>query len=172
MKFRIGNGYDVHQLAEGRKLILGGIEIPAEKGLLGHSDADVLLHAIMDAMLGALALGDIGKHFPDTGAEFKDIDSKILLKRAYSLIKDRGYTIGNIDSTVVLEKPKIGKYIPEMQKVISEILECAPDDISIKATTSEKMGFVGREEGAVAYAVALIIKNFSTSELPNSGNIE
>ncbi len=156
MKFRIGNGYDVHQLAEGRKLILGGIEIPAEKGLLGHSDADVLLHAIMDAMLGALALGDIGKHFPDTGAEFKDIDSKILLKRAYEIIKGKGYTIGNIDSTLVLEKPKIARYIPEMQKVISEILECDPEDISIKATTSEKLGYIGREEGAVAYAVALL----------------
>lgn len=116
----------------------------------------MLLHAIMDAMLGALALGDIGKHFPDTGAEFKDIDSKILLKRAYDLIKERGYTIVNIDSTVVLEKPKIGKYIPEMQTVISQILECEPSDISIKATTSEKVGFVGREEGAVAYAVALL----------------
>jgi len=159
LKFRIGNGYDVHQLAKGRKLILGGVEIPAEKGLLGHSDADVLLHAIMDAMLGALALGDIGKHFPDTGAEFKDIDSKILLKRAYQLVRERGYTIGNIDSTVVLEKPKIAKFIPEMQKVISEILECAPEDISIKATTSEKIGFIGREEGAVAYAVALLVEN-------------
>ncbi len=156
MKFRIGNGYDVHKLAERRKLILGGVEIPAEKGLLGHSDADVLLHAIMDAMLGALALGDIGKHFPDTSAAFKDIDSKILLKKAYELVKERGYAIGNIDSVVVLEKPKIAKYIPEMQSVISGILECEPGDISIKATTSEKLGFIGREEGAVAYAVALL----------------
>jgi len=156
LKFRIGNGYDVHKLAERRKLILGGVEIPAEKGLLGHSDADVLLHAIMDAMLGALALGDIGKHFPDTSAAFKDIDSKILLKKAYELVKERGYAIGNIDSVVVLEKPKIAKYIPEMQSVISGILECEPGDISIKATTSEKLGFIGREEGAVAYAVALL----------------
>lgn len=164
MKFRIGNGYDVHRLAEGRKLILGGVEIPSEKGLLGHSDADVLLHAIMDAMLGALSLGDIGKHFPDTDQDYKDIDSKLLLQKAVELIRSKGYGVVNCDSVIVLEKPKIALYVPAMKKTISEILGCDEDDISIKATTSERLGFVGREEGAVAYAVVLL-QNFRTSEL-------
>lgn len=158
MKLRIGNGYDVHQLTVGRKLILGGVEIPAEKGLMGHSDADVLLHAIMDAMLGALSLGDIGKHFPDSSNDFKDVDSRLLLQKSYELIKSHGYRIVNCDSTLVLEKPKIAPYIPQMKKVISTILECDENDISIKATTSEKMGFIGREEGAVAYSVILLNK--------------
>ncbi len=164
MKIRIGNGYDVHQLEEGRKLTLGGVEIPSEIGLLGHSDADVLLHAIMDALLGALALGDIGKHFPDTCIAFKDIDSKLLLKHSYQLVKEKGYRLVNCDSVVVLEKPKIAKYVPVMQQQISEILECTPDDISIKATTSEQMGFIGRGEGAVAYAVVLLEKVEAGSE--------
>lgn len=164
MKIRIGNGYDVHQLVEGRKLTLGGVEIPSEIGLLGHSDADVLLHAIMDALLGALALGDIGKHFPDTCIVFKDIDSKLLLKHSYSLIKERGYRLVNCDSVVVLERPKIAKYVPAMKEMISDILECSPDDISIKATTSEQMGFVGRGDGAVAYAVVLLEKTEAGNE--------
>lgn len=156
MTFRIGNGYDVHQLVEERKLILGGVEIPSEKGLSGHSDADVLLHAIMDAMLGALSLGDIGKHFPDTDQDYKDIDSKILLQKAIELIRSKGYSVVNCDSVIVLEEPKIAPYVPMMKKTISEILGCCEDDISIKATTSEQLGFIGRGEGAVAYAVVLL----------------
>lgn len=154
--YRVGFGTDFHQLVAGRDLWLGGIKIPHEKGALGHSDADVLLHAICDAMLGALALGDIGMHFPDTSAEFKDIDSKILLQRTYELISKKGYKIVNIDSTVCLEAPKIKKYNPEMRQVIASILNVSVDDISIKATTTEKMGFVGREEGLVAYATVLL----------------
>lgn len=157
MKFRIGIGYDVHKLLQGRKLIIGGVEIPHEKGLLGHSDADVLLHAICDALLGALNLGDIGKHFPDTSDKFKDIDSKILLKRTFELVKRKGYSVNNIDSFLILEKPKIMKYSDQMREVISEILEISTEDISIKATTSEQLGFVGREEGASAQAVVLLV---------------
>ncbi|MBE2279890.1 MAG: 2-C-methyl-D-erythritol 2,4-cyclodiphosphate synthase [Ignavibacteriaceae bacterium] len=157
MKFRIGIGYDVHKLSNGRKLIIGGVEIPHEKGLLGHSDADVLLHAICDALLGALNLGDIGKHFPDTSDKFKDIDSKILLKRTFELVKGKGYSVNNIDSFLILEKPKIMKYSDQMREVISEILEISTEDISIKATTSEQLGFVGREEGASAQAVVLLV---------------
>jgi 2-C-methyl-D-erythritol 2,4-cyclodiphosphate synthase len=156
MSLRIGQGVDFHQLTEGRELWLGGVKIPHTKGALGHSDADVLLHAICDAMLGALALGDIGTHFPDTSSEFKNIDSKILLQRSYDLIKQRGYRIVNIDSTLCLERPKIKTYVEEMRKVISGILNISIEDISIKATTTEKMGFVGREEGVVAYASALL----------------
>jgi 2-C-methyl-D-erythritol 2,4-cyclodiphosphate synthase len=156
MSLRIGQGVDFHQLTEGRELWLGGVKIPHTKGALGHSDADVLLHAICDAMLGALALGDIGTHFPDTSSEFKNIDSKILLQRSYDLIKQRGYKIVNIDSTLCLERPKIKTYVEEMRKVISGILNISIEDISIKATTTEKMGFVGREEGVVAYASALL----------------
>lgn len=158
MSFRIGQGVDFHQLVEGRDLWLGGVKVPHVKGALGHSDADVLLHAICDAMLGALALGDIGTHFPDTSSEFKNIDSKILLKRSYELIRQKGYKVVNIDSTLCLEKPKIKPYVEEMRKVIAEILEFDISDISIKATTTEKMGFVGREEGLVAYASALLQK--------------
>ena len=156
MQYRIGSGIDVHQLVEGRELWLGGIKIPHHKGALGHSDADVLLHAICDALLGALALGDIGTHFPDTDASYKNIDSKILLQRSYDLIKQKNYTIVNIDSSVVLEAPKIKKYAPEMKKLIAAILEISEEDISIKATTNEKMGFIGREEGVVAYATVLL----------------
>src|SRR5690349_18317579 len=138
MSYRIGSGMDVHQLVEGRPLWIGGIQIPHHKGALGHSDADVLLHAICDALLGALALGDIGTHFPDTDAAFKNIDSKLLLKESYKLIKDRGYAVVNVDSSLCLEAPKIKKYSPEMRKVIASILEIGIDDVSIKATTNEK----------------------------------
>lgn len=158
MSYRIGSGMDVHQLVEGRPLWVGGIQIPHHKGALGHSDADVLLHAICDALLGALALGDIGTHFPDTDAAFKNIDSKILLKDSYKLIKDRGYAVVNVDSSLCLEAPKIKKYAPEMRRVIASILEISVDDVSIKATTNEKMGFIGREEGLVAYATVLLHK--------------
>jgi 2-C-methyl-D-erythritol 2,4-cyclodiphosphate synthase len=157
MKLRIGYGFDVHQLSAEKELWLGGVKIPAPKGALGHSDADVLLHAICDAMLGALALRDIGYHFPDTSSEFKGIDSKILLKRTYDLIKSKGYRVNNIDSSLCLEKPKIKPYIEDMQKTIAAILEVEMDDVSIKATTNEKMGYVGREEGVNASAVVLLI---------------
>lgn len=156
LPFRIGFGIDFHQLVPGRDFWLGGILLPHQKGALGHSDADVLLHAICDAMLGALSLGDIGTHFPDTDQQFKNIDSKILLKKSYDLIIAHEFEIGNIDSTVCLEAPKIKSYIPGMQKVIAEILNIDKNDISIKATTSEKMGFVGREEGIAAYATVLL----------------
>jgi 2-C-methyl-D-erythritol 2,4-cyclodiphosphate synthase len=156
--YRIGQGVDFHQLVEGRDLWLGGVKIPHEKGAKGHSDADVILHAICDALLGALSLGDIGTHFPDTSAEFKNIDSKILLQRSYDLIKAKGYSVVNIDATLCLEQPKIKPYVPEMQRVIAAILKLGDDAVSIKATTTEKMGFVGREEGVVAYASALLMK--------------
>lgn len=153
---RIGFGFDVHKITEGRKLILGGVEIPSEKGLLGHSDADVLLHAICDALLGAAALGDIGKHFPDTDARFKGIASIELLKSVGKLIQQSGYAVGNIDTTLVLEKPKIIFYVDQMRKNIAVALEINVNQISIKATTNEGMGFIGVGEGAVAYAVTII----------------
>ncbi len=156
--YRIGSGIDFHQLVEGRDLWLGGVKIPHTKGALGHSDADVLLHAICDALLGALCLGDIGVHFPDTSFEFKNIDSKILLKRTINLIQNGGYKVVNLDTTLTLEFPKIKSYVTQMQQVIAAILEVTPKDVSIKATTTEKMGFVGREEGVVAYATALLQK--------------
>lgn len=159
MKIRVGFGYDVHQLTESRELWLGGVHIPHDKGALGHSDADVLLHAICDALLGAAGKRDIGFYFPDTSSEFKNIDSKILLQRTLQVLKDGGWKIGNIDSTLCMERPKIMSFVPEMKKVISSICEIEEDDVSIKATTSEKMGFVGREEGVNAYAVALIQKD-------------
>jgi len=155
---RIGSGVDFHQLVEGRDLWIGGIKIPHSKGALGHSDADVLLHAICDALLGALCLGDIGVHFPDTSSEFKNIDSKILLKRTFDLITKEGYRVINIDTTLCLQAPKIKPYIPEMQKAIADILSITIKDISIKATTTETMGFVGREEGLIAYATVLLNK--------------
>jgi 2-C-methyl-D-erythritol 2,4-cyclodiphosphate synthase len=158
MGIRIGFGTDFHQLVIGRDLWIGGIKIPHHKGALGHSDADVLLHAICDAMLGALGLGDIGFHFPDTSNEFKDIDSKILLRKSFDLIVKEGYKIVNIDSTLCLELPKIKPYVQEMREAISSILDLSPNEVSIKATTTEKMGFVGREEGLVAYAVVLLEK--------------
>ncbi len=156
--FRIGFGVDFHQLVEGRELWIGGILIPHTKGALGHSDADVLLHAICDALLGAACLGDIGKHFPDTSNEFKNIDSKILLKKSFELIQKEGYVIGNIDTTLCLELPKIKPYISQIQEVIAEILQITVNDISIKATTTETMGFVGRQEGLKAYATVLLHK--------------
>jgi len=157
-KYRIGQGFDVHEFSKDRKLYLGGVQIPHTAGLLGHSDADVLLHAICDSLLGALALGDIGIHFPNNDQKYSGIDSKELLRSVNSLIKGKGYTIVNIDSTLILEKPKIAQYIPEMQGVISGILEIEPSQVSIKATTSEKLGFTGREEGAVAQSIALLRK--------------
>lgn len=158
MSFRIGFGFDVHQLKEGLDFWLGGIIVPHTKGGLGHSDADVLIHTICDALLGAANLGDIGKHFPDTAAEYKGIDSKILLKQVMVLIREKGYEIGNIDSTICLQTPKIGPYIPEMQKVLATCMGVDADLVSIKATTTEKLSFVGREEGVSAYATVLINK--------------
>lgn len=157
LPFRTGFGIDFHQLVEGRELWIGGIKLEHSKGALGHSDADVLLHAICDAMLGALSLGDIGLHFPDTDESFKNIDSKILLQKTIWLVREAEYVVGNIDSTICLESPKIKPYVPEMRKVISEILMINENQVSIKATTSEKMGFVGREEGIAAYATVLLI---------------
>ena len=159
MKIRVGFGFEVHRLVEGRELWLGGIKLEHELGLLGHSDADVLIHAICDALLGAAGKRDIGFYFPDTSSEFKNIDSKILLQRTIQVLKDDGWKVGNIDSTLCMERPKIMSFVPEMKKVISSICEIEEDDVSIKATTSEKMGFVGREEGVNAYAVALIQKD-------------
>src|ERR1700712_2633661 len=159
MAYRIGLGTDYHQLVSGRKFWLGGIEIPHHKGATGHSDADVLLHAICDALLGALNLGDIGIHFPDTDKNLKDIDSKILLKKTFSLIRGKDYRVVNLDTVICLEKPKIMAHAPGMRKVISHILEISEDDISIKATTTEKLGFIGREEGIMAQAVVLLRKS-------------
>ncbi len=159
MSYRIGSGVDFHQLSAGRELWIGGICIPHHKGSLGHSDADVLLHAICDAMLGALCLGDIGVHFPDTNMNYKNIDSKILLQKTYELVKSKNYHVVNIDSTLCLQAPKISAFVPAMQKAIAGILSIDQTDISIKATTTEKMGFVGREEGLMAYATVLLSKD-------------
>ncbi len=158
MSFRIGSGIDFHELVEGRDLWIGGVLIPHTKGALGHSDADVLLHAICDALLGALALGDIGVHFPNTDERFKDIDSKILLASCVQLINEKGYRIINIDSSLCLQEPKIKPYVPTMQVAIAGICQIEISDISIKATTTEHLGFVGREEGLVAYATVLLEK--------------
>ena len=154
---RIGLGYDVHQLVPDRKLWLGGIEIPHTLGLLGHSDADVLLHAICDALLGAAALGDIGKHFPDNDPKYKNIDSKLLLRRCNELLIENGYRVGNIDSIIVAQKPKVGPYIPQMRECIASILGIEPGQVSVKATTTEHLGFEGREEGISAHAIALLL---------------
>jgi len=156
--FRTGIGFDVHAFAKDRKLILGGIEIPYEKGLLGHSDADVLLHAISDALLGGLALGDIGQHFPDTDPNYKNADSAELLKKVYELIKEKDYTLGNLDSIIVMQKPKLASFIPKMQERIAKLLSTEIENISVKATTTEKLGFIGREEGISAFATVLLIK--------------
>ena len=155
---RIGNGYDVHKLVEGRKLVLGGVEIPHIKGVLGHSDGDVLIHAVMDAILGALALGDIGQHFPDTDMKYEGIDSKILLKKVTELMKDKGYKIVNLDSIIVAQKPKLKDYLGNMRKVMAEILETDIENVSVKATTEEKLGFTGNEEGIKSYCVVLLEK--------------
>ena len=158
MKIRVGFGYDVHQLVPNRELWLGGIKFEHELGLLGHSDADVLIHAICDALLGAVNMRDIGYHFPDTASEFKNVDSKILLAKTVELIGTKGYSVGNIDATVCAERPKLKARIPEMQQVLAEVMHVDVDDISIKATTTEKLGFTGREEGISAYATVLIEK--------------
>lgn len=158
MSYRIGSGVDFHQLAEGRELWIGGVKIPHHKGALGHSDADVLLHAICDALLGALSLGDIGVHFPNTDPAYKNIDSKILLQKTIALIHQEGFVVVNVDSTLCLEAPKIKSYVPEMQKIVADILGVERKDISVKATTTEQMGFAGREEGLMAYATVLLRK--------------
>lgn len=158
MKIRVGFGFDVHQLVAGRELWLGGIRLEHEKGLLGHSDADVLIHTICDALLGAANMRDIGYHFPDTAGEFKNIDSKILLKKTIELIATKGYSVSNIDATVCAERPKLKAHIPEMQCTLATVMGIDEDDISIKATTTEKLGFTGREEGISAYATVLIVK--------------
>jgi 2-C-methyl-D-erythritol 2,4-cyclodiphosphate synthase len=156
MNFRVGFGFDVHQLAAGRKLILGGVEIPHEKGSVAHSDGDVLIHALCDALLGAANLRDIGFHFPDTSGEFKDINSLILLDRTMKLLHQHGYKLGNADMTLCLERPKIKDYVPRMIENLARVMETGIDQVSVKATTNEKMGFVGKEEGMAAYAVVLI----------------
>lgn len=158
MKIRTGFGYDIHQLVEGEEFWLGGIKIQHSKGAKGHSDADVLIHAICDAILGAANLRDIGFHFPDTDPKYKGVDSKILLSDTMKLVRDKGYELGNIDATICLEKPRINPHIPEMISTLAQVMDVDKDDISIKATTSEKMSFVGREEGIKAYTVVLIYK--------------
>ncbi len=155
---RIGHGYDVHRLVEGRKLIMGGVEIDYEKGLLGHSDADVLLHAIMDALLGALGLGDIGKHFPDSDPRYSGIDSTLLASHIYELMLEAGYTVGNIDATVIAQAPKLAPFLPQMKEKIAEIYHIAPERVNVKATTEEKLGFTGSGEGIAAHAVCLVVK--------------
>jgi 2-C-methyl-D-erythritol 2,4-cyclodiphosphate synthase len=156
--FRIGQGFDVHAFAEGRPLILGGITIPYEKGLLGHSDADVLLHAIADACLGAIAAGDIGKHFPDTDPAFKDADSAALLEKVWELVSEKGYELENLDCTIIAQKPKMAPYIEEMRQRISELLQTSIENVNVKATTTEKLGFTGREEGIASQAIVLLKK--------------
>ncbi|MDQ0974172.1 2-C-methyl-D-erythritol 2,4-cyclodiphosphate synthase [Neobacillus niacini] len=156
--FRIGQGFDVHQLTEGRPLIIGGITIPYEKGLLGHSDADVLLHTVSDACLGAIGEGDIGRHFPDTDPNFKDADSAMLMEHVWQLVKDRGYELVNADCTIIAQKPKMAPYIQSMKERIAELLDASPEQINVKATTTEKLGFTGRGEGIASQAVVLLKK--------------
>ena len=159
MKIRVGFGFEVHKLVEDRELWIGGIKLEHEKGLLGHSDADVLLHAICDALLGAAHMRDIGYHFPDTASEYEMIDSKILLKKTVDLIATKGYTVGNIDATICAERPKMKNHIPAMQKCIADVIGIDEEDVSVKATTTEKLGFTGRQEGISAYATVLIQKD-------------
>ena len=159
MDFRVGNGYDVHQLAEGLPLVLGGVAIPHTKGCVAHSDGDVLIHALCDALLGALALGDIGHHFPDTSDQYAGIDSKILLSRVVAMIRDRGWEIVNVDNTLLAQKPKIAPYILQMRQILAEVMGITPDRVSVKATTTERLGFTGREEGIAAYATCLLREN-------------
>lgn len=156
--FRIGQGFDVHQFAEGRPLILGGITIPYEKGLLGHSDADVLLHTISDACLGAVGEGDIGKHFPDTDPAFKNADSAVLMQQVWEIVKEKGYTLGNVDCTIIAQKPKMAPHIETIRARIAELLEADISQVNVKATTTEKLGFTGREEGIAAQAAVLLVK--------------
>lgn len=158
MNFRVGFGYDVHQLEEGRQFVLGGVHLTHDKGSVAHSDGDVLIHAICDALLGAANLRDIGFHFPDTSSDFKNVDSKLLLKKTIALLNESGYKIGNIDSTVCLQRPKVKEYIPVMQSKLAQVMEIPENDFSVKATTTEYLGFVGREEGVSAYATVLIYK--------------
>lgn len=158
MKFRVGHGYDVHKLVEDRKLIIGGVEIPHSKGLLGYSDADVLAHAICDALLGAAALGDIGKHFPDNDDRYKDVDSLVLLEKVCELIRNKGYEISNVDSTILAQAPKLRPYIDEMRSKLAKAMKLDIDELSVKATTEERLGFTGREEGIAAHAVVLLMK--------------
>lgn len=158
MDIRIGNGYDVHKLVKGRDLILGGVKIDYEKGLLGHSDADVLIHAIMDAILGAMADEDIGYHFPDTSDDYLDIDSRVLLRRVYAMVKEEGYSISNIDATIIMQRPKLRPYIDEMRANIAKDLEISIDKVSVKATTTENLGFEGREEGVSCIASTILLK--------------
>ena len=157
MKFRVGHGYDVHKLVEDRKLIIGGVEIPHSKGLLGHSDADVLAHAICDALLGAAALGDIGKHFPDNDDRYKDVDSLVLLEKVCELIRNKGYEISNVDSTILAQAPKLRPYIDEMRSKLAKAMKLDIAELSVKATTEERLGFTGREEGIAAHAVVLLM---------------
>ena len=158
MSIRIGMGYDVHQLAEGYKLWIGGIEVPFEKGSVGHSDGDVLIHSICDALLGALSLRDIGYHFPDTAPELKGIDSKILLEKTISIIREKGYELGNLDATICLQKPKLKPHIPNMQETLAKVMKVDISQVSVKATTTEKLGFVGEGKGIAAYATVLVNK--------------
>lgn len=155
---RIGQGFDVHQLVEGRPCIIGGVQLPYERGLLGHSDADVLLHAITDAILGALALGDIGKHFPDTDAAYKDADSRKLLADVWAMVREKGYTLGNVDATIIAQKPKMAPHIPQMVEVIAGLLQAEASQVNVKATTTEQLGFTGRGEGIAAQAVVCLVK--------------
>ncbi|WP_232101908.1 2-C-methyl-D-erythritol 2,4-cyclodiphosphate synthase [Paenibacillus sp. URB8-2] len=155
----VGQGFDVHQLVEGRPCIIGGVTIPYEKGLLGHSDADVLLHAISDAILGALGLGDIGRHFPDTDPAFKNADSLKLLEHVWGLAKERGYRLGNVDSTIIAQKPKMAPYIPQMAEIIARALEAQPSQVNVKATTTEQLGFTGRGEGIAAQSIVCLLQN-------------
>ena len=164
MDIRIGFGYDIHQLKTGIKFVLGGIIIPNKKGPVGHSDGDVLIHAICDSLLGAANLRDIGYHFPDTSEEFRGIDSKVLLKKTINLLTDNGYSLGNIDCTICLQKPKVKEYIPEMQRVLSHVMGTSEDNVSVKATTAEKLGFIGSEKGIAAFVVALIQKKSKTQK--------
>ena len=156
MDFRVGNGYDVHQLAEGLPLVLGGVKIPHTKGCVAHSDGDVLIHALCDALLGALALGDIGQHFPDTSDDYKGIDSKILLARVVAMISDKGWSVVNVDVTLLAQKPKIAPFVPRMRQALADVMGLSVDRVSVKATTTERLGFVGREEGVAAYATCLL----------------
>lgn len=159
----VGQGFDVHQLVEGRPCIIGGVTIPYEKGLLGHSDADVLLHAISDAILGALALGDIGRHFPDTDPAYKDADSLELLRQIWKMVQERGYRLGNLDATIIAERPKMAPYVPQMVEIIAEALGAKPEQINVKATTTEKLGFTGRSEGIAAQCIVCLMKDMLSS---------
>ncbi|MEK3733292.1 MULTISPECIES: 2-C-methyl-D-erythritol 2,4-cyclodiphosphate synthase [Paenibacillus] len=160
---RIGQGFDVHQLVEGRPCIIGGVTIPYEKGLLGHSDADVLLHAISDAILGALAFGDIGRHFPDDDQAFKDADSLELLRQVWAMAKERGYSLGNVDATIIAQKPKMAPHIPQMVEIIAGALEASAEQVNVKATTTEQLGFTGRGEGIAAQSVVCLVKGMLSS---------